>query len=57
MEVIDRFLNPTIEEGLAKCAAQTEAGVMDNNGKTLLDSLLHETTGLATLKLYRGSSY
>ena len=57
MEVIDRFMNPVIAEDLIKRAAQTEAGVMGSNGKTLLDSLLQETTDLATLKLYRGSSY
>ena len=45
MEVINTFLSPLLEEGLAKHAAQTEAGVVDNEGKTLLDSLLQETSG------------
>ena len=45
MEVINRFLNPILEEGLAKHAAQTETGTPDHEGKTLLDSLLRETTG------------
>jgi hypothetical protein len=45
MEIINRFLNPVLERGLAKHAARTEAGPTDSEGKTLLDSLLHETTG------------
>lgn len=43
-EVINSFLNPILEEGLAKHAARTEAGLTDKESKTLLDSLLHETT-------------
>lgn len=45
MEVINRFLNPILEEGLAKHAAQTKAGLTDNGDRTLLDSLLQEMTG------------
>lgn len=51
MEVINSFLSPLIEEGLAKHAAQTKAGVVDNEGKTLLDSLLQETSGSAIPKM------
>lgn len=52
MEVINKFLNPILERGLAKHAARPEAGLADDEGKTLLDSLLQETTGWVTLKLY-----
>ena len=48
MEVMNRFLNPVLEEGLAKHAARTKAGLTDREGETLLDSLLRETTGLIT---------
>lgn len=50
MEVINTFLSPLIEEALAKHTAQTKAGVVDNEGKTLLDSLLQETSGSAVPK-------
>ena len=50
MEVMNRFLNPVLEEGLAKHAARTKAGLTDREGETLLDSLLRETTGLFTSK-------
>jgi hypothetical protein len=50
MELINAFLSPLIEDGLAKHAAQTKAGVVDNEGKTLLDSLLQETSGSAAPK-------
>jgi hypothetical protein len=56
MEVINRFLNPILEGGLAKHAAQTKPDLTDDEGKTLLDSLLRETTGWVTSKLYRGPS-
>jgi len=49
MEVIYRFLNPILEEGLAKHAARIKAGLTDREGETLLDSLLRETTGMVTL--------
>jgi len=52
MEVINGFLNPVLEEGLAKHAVKTAAGLTDREGETLLDSLLRETTGLVTSKLY-----
>ena len=45
MKVINGFLNPVLEEGLARHAARTEAGLTDREGETLLDSLLRETTG------------
>ena len=45
MEVINKFLNPVLERGLAKQAARTAAGQADDDGKTLLDSLLQETNG------------
>ena len=45
MEVINGLLNPVLEEGLAKHAARTKAGLTDREGETLLDSLLRETTG------------
>lgn len=48
VEVINSFLNPILEEGLAKHAARTEAGPTDNESKTLLGSLLQETTGWCT---------
>jgi hypothetical protein len=48
MEVITRFLNPVVEEGLAKHAARTKAGLTDSEDNTLLDSLLRETTGQAS---------
>ena len=51
MEVINKFLNPVLEEGLAKHAAETKAGLTDREGETLLDSLLRETTGLVASKL------
>jgi len=51
MEVIYRFLNPILEEGLAKHAARTKAGLTDREGETLLDSLLRETTGIVTSKV------
>jgi hypothetical protein len=57
MEVINGFLNPILEEGLAKHAAKTEAGLIDNERRTLLDSLLQETTGWTTSKLGRGLSH
>ena len=56
MEVINRFLDPILEEGLAKHAARTEAG-LDREGETLLESLLRETTGLIASKPYRESSH
>ena len=52
MEVINGFLSPVIEEGLAKHAVKTEAGVTDREGETLLGSLLRETTGRVTSKEY-----
>lgn len=57
MEVINKFLNPVLEEGLAKHAARTEAGVINSEDKTLLDSLLQETTSCVTQKLHRGLSH
>ena len=51
MEVINKFLNPVLEEGLAKHAAETKAGLTDREGETLLDSLLRETTGLVASEL------
>ena len=48
MEVIYRFLNPILEEGLAKHAARTKAGLTDRENETLLDSLLRETMGMDT---------
>ena len=48
VEVINSFLNPILEEGLAKHATRTEAGPTDGESKTLLDSLLQETTGWCT---------
>ena len=45
MEVINKFLNPVLERGLAKHSEHKEAGPADSEGKTLLDSLLQETTG------------
>jgi len=57
MEVINRFLEPVLEGGLAKHAAETKAGLADHEGKTLLDSLLRETTGWVTSKLHRGPSH
>jgi len=51
MEVIYRFLNPILEEGLAKHAARTKAGLTDRESETLLDSLLRETTGMVTSKV------
>ena len=51
MEVINKFLNPILEEGLAKHAAETKAGLTDREGETLLGSLLRETTGLVASKL------
>lgn len=56
MEVINRFLNPILEEGLAKHSTQTKTRLTDGEGKTLLDSLLRETTGWVTSTLYRGPS-
>ena len=56
MEVINRFLNPVLEEGLANHAARTKAGLTDREGETLLDSLLRETTGLFTSKSRREPS-
>jgi len=56
MEVINGFLDPILEAGLAKHAVKTEAGLTDREGETLLDSLLRETTGRATPRLYRGPS-
>ena len=53
MEVINGFLNPVIEEGIAKHAVKTETGPTDCEGDTLLDSLLRETTGGVTSKLHR----
>ncbi|KAF9650971.1 cytochrome P450 [Thelephora ganbajun] len=44
MEVINEFLNPVLEEGLAKHAAQTKAGPTDKEATTLLGSLLSKTT-------------
>jgi len=57
MKVIDMFLKPLLEEGLAKHAAQTKAGLADYEGKTLLDSLLRETTGWVTPKFHRRPSH
>jgi len=51
MEVIYRFLNPILEEGLTKHAARTKAGLTDRGSETLLDSLLRETTGVDTSKV------
>lgn len=48
MEVVNKFLNPILERGLAKHVACTEAGPGESEGKTLLDSLLQETTGWVT---------
>ena len=45
MEIVNEFLNPILERGLAKHAARTKAGPADSEEKTLLDSLLEETTG------------
>jgi len=56
MEVINGFLNPVLEEGLARHAARTEAGITDRDGGTLLDSLLRETIGRVTSKLHRKPS-
>ena len=56
MEVINEFLNPILERGLAKHAARTKAGPADSEEKTLLDSLLDETIGWVTLKLCHGPS-
>ena len=56
MEIVNEFLNPLLERGLAKHAARTTTGPADGEGKTLLDSLLEETTGWFTLKLYHGLS-
>lgn len=56
MEIIYRFLNPILEEGLTKHAARTKAGLTDRESETLLDSLLRETTGIVASKLYRGCS-
>jgi len=52
MEVINGYLNSILEDGLAKHAANTKAGLTDREGETLLDSLLRETTGQITSKLY-----
>ena len=57
MEVINKVLNPILEEGLARHAARTKAGLTDREGETLLDSLLRETTGLIASKSYRESPY
>ena len=54
MKVINEFLNPVLERGLAKHAARTEAGPADSESKILLDSLLQETSGWVTLMSYRG---
>jgi len=54
MEVINKFLNPILEKGLAEHAAQTKAGLTDYEGETLLGSLLRQTTGRVTSKLHRG---
>ena len=56
MEVINGFLNPVVEEGLAKHAVKTETGPTDREEDTLLDSLLRETTGRVTSKLRRKPS-
>ena len=56
MEVLNGVLDPVIEEGLAKHAARTKAGLTDREGETLLDSLLRETTGLVTSDLFSGLS-
>lgn len=55
MEVINRFLNPILEEGLAKHAARTKAGLAEDGENTLLDSLLQETTGQVAARLYCSS--
>lgn len=52
MEVINGFLDPVLEEGLAKHAARTKAGLTDREGETLLDSILRETTGWVASKSY-----
>jgi hypothetical protein len=57
MEVINEFLNPILEECLAKHAARDDAGEVDDEEKTLLDSLLQKTTGCVTPKLHRSPSY
>ena len=51
MEVINRFLDPILEEGLANHAARTKAGLTNREGETLLDSLLRETTGMSSLEV------
>lgn len=56
MEIINKFLDPVLEGGLAKHAARTEAGPAHGEGTTLLDSLLQETTGWVTLKFLRSLS-
>lgn len=57
MEVITKFLNPILEEGLAKHATRAETGIPDDEGKTLLDSLLRETTGWTFQRLHHGPSH
>ena len=57
MKVINRFLEPILEGGLAKHAAKTEAGLADDEDKTLLDSLLQVTTGWIASKFHHGPSH
>jgi len=44
MEVINAFFDPIVEGALVKHAARTKGGATDTESKTLLDSLLQETS-------------